>query len=379
MQEAAHQACVAVKTKLNCVQTDLVIVFASPTYATIEALNVIHTILKPRRLVGSSTAGVILSEGVFTRGIGILAVNSMEMTFGIASRALDRRSEPRDAGFEWGRKINADCKSPQHQACFLFTDHAFNNSLFIRGAQEVFGFGVPLLGAISSDNFQFQKVCQFFQQQVLTQHAVGVLISGAHIAWSCKHGFKPLGKPRTITKARSNIIQTIDDVPAIQIYKDYLGPDAEGLTKGVFSSHAILYPLGIYIEEQRQYLLKNAIDILADGSIVCQGDVPEGAEVHLMIGNRDSCRNAAAATANQVKDMLGGRQAKLILIIESAARYKIFRNQASSEILAIKEILGYTTPLIGMYAFGEIVPITSDYITNTTHIQNESITILAID
>ena len=43
------------------------------------------------------------------------------------------------------------------------------------------------------------------------------------------------------------------------------------------------------MEEANQYLLRNIIDILEDGSIVCQEGVPEGAEVHLMISNKDSC------------------------------------------------------------------------------------------
>ncbi len=51
-----------------------------------------------------------------------------------------------------------------------------------------------------------------------------------------------------------------------------------------------MYPLGLYLEESRQYLLRNIIDILEDGSIVCHEGIPQGAEVHLMISNKESCQ-----------------------------------------------------------------------------------------
>ena len=140
----------------------------------------------------------------------------------------------------------------------------------------------------------------------------------------------------------------------------------------------LLYPLGIYFPEERQYLLKNAVDILDDGSIVCQGDVPEGAEVHLMIGNRDSCVQSALSATQEIKEELGNKEPKFIFVIESLARHKILGRRAWLEIQAIKDVLGYATPLIGMYAFGEISPFGSLDNVRNTHMHNETILILAI-
>ena len=379
-QEAAYQACIQAKNQLNTVQTDLVVLLTSIHYARPEVLEVVHASLRPHRLVGSSTAGILLSEGVFTRGIGILAINSDLINFGISAVNAAEIPNVRTAGFELARKVSADFKSPHRQACLVFTDRSFHqNSLFIRGCQEILGFGLPLIGAVSSDDFKFKKTHQFYQKQVFSNASVGLVLGGINVAMGSKHGFKPLGKPRTITRASSNIIHTIDQKPAMHIYEEFMGAEAQQLKKGIFASHTALYPLGIYLEEERQYLIKNAVDILADGSIVCQGEVPQGAEVHLMIGNRDSCKQSAADAAQQVKDALGGRQAKLILIIESMARHKILGRLSFLEIQAIRDILGYTTPTIGMYTFGEIAPFASLNNIKNTHMQNESILILAID
>ena len=215
-----------------------------------------------------------------------------------------------------------------------------------------------MLGAISSDDFKYKKLSQFFQDQILQNSAVGLLLGGSfHLALGCKHGFKPLGKPRTITKVDGYIIRTIDDKPAVEIYKHFLGTEAEGLKNVALNSYAAMYPLGFYLEEARQYLLRNIIDILEDGSIVCHEGIPQGAEVHLMISNKESCHNSAIEAAELVKASLADRQAKLVLIFESLARHKILGRSAFNEIQAIKNILGYTTPIIGMCSYGEMGPL----------------------
>ena len=139
-----------------------------------------------------------------------------------------------------------------------------------------------------------------------------------------------------------------------------------------------MYPLGIYLEEDRQYLLRNIIDILEDGSIVCQGGVPQGAEVHLMISNKDSCHKSAVGAAEIVKTTLGGKQAKLILVFESLARHKILGRSVAGEIQAVREILGATTPIVGMCAYGEIAPFGSLNNIKNIYLHNESILIVAI-
>lgn len=380
IQEAVHQSAVSVKEQLNSIQTDLVVFFASPAYAKPEALEIIHQILKPQRLVGSSTVGIILSEQICTRGVAILAINSDEMTFGVSCSLPLPEADLRTAGFEWARPMTLHFKAHQHHACLMFSDPRLHHSpKFIRGAQEVFGFGVPVLGGLGRSDPKSQKAVQFFQKQLISQSATGLLISGVNVAIGHQHGYKPLGKPRTITAVDQNVIQTIDNKPAVHIYEEYLNPKTGKLSAESLLSYCSFYPLGIYMEQYGRYLLKNAVDIRSDGSIVCQGEVPQGAEVHLMIGNRDSCRRSASDAAAQVKTALGGRQAKLIIIIESEARQKILKNSAFVEVQMIKEVLGYTTPIIGMYASGELVPPTLGHETNSMHVQNQSILIVAID
>ena len=377
LQEAAYQASASAKTQLGA-SADLVMLFTTPAYAGAEILDVIHSILKPARLVGTTAPGLILTTGIFPKGLVVLAVSSTDISFGTGTVAIPQDSNAHTMGFDLGQQLNSDFRSQQRQACLLFADPVFqNHAAFFRGAQEVIGRGFPLAGAVAGGNGRARD-CQFHQKKMLTQNVVGFLIGGANIGMGHAHGFKPLGKPRTVTKSHGNVICTIDDQPAFSIYEHFLGPEAEKLKKS-FSLHGALYPLGLYMQEQGQYLLKNAVDILPDGSIVCQGEAPEGAEVHVMIGSREACHKSAVNAATQAKEALGGKQAKLVFIIESAARHRILKNSSSMEIQAVRDVLGQGTPLVGIYAHGAIAPLGSSRGISTVHVQNGNILILGID
>ena len=374
------QACVQVKNQLNTADTDLIIVFACPPYVVPEIHAIIARTLKPKRLVGSSTGGIILSNGVTNRGIAIVGINSDDMRFGVSAVSDIDPQDMHDTGFDLARKASLDLKTP-HREFFLVLSEGIekNSSPFIRGIKEALGIGFPVLGAVSSDDFKYKKLSVFFQDQILQNSAVGLLLGGTfHLAFGCVHGFKPLGKPRFITKVDGYIIRTIDNKPAIEIYKHFLGDEADGLKDATLNSYAAMYPLGIYLEEPRQYLLRNIIDILEDGSIVCHEGIPQGAEVHLMISNKDSCHNSAIEAAEIIKGSLGERQAKLILVFESLARHKILGRSAFNEVQAIRNVLGNATPIIGMCSYGEIGPFGTLNNIKNIYLHNENILIVAI-
>ncbi len=378
-QNAILQACVQVKNQLNTTNTDLIIIFASPQYIVPEVQSVITQVLKPKHLVGSSTGGIILSNGVTNRGIAVVGVHSDDIHFGVSAISDLDTQNMYSTGFDLARKAVQNLNSSHREAFITFSEGIEkNSSQFIRGVREVLGGGFPVLGAISSDDFKYKKLHQFFQDQTLHNSVVGLLLGGSfHLGLGCKHSFKPLGKPRTVTKVDGHVLRTIDNKPAVEIYKHFLGQEAEGLKNVTLNSYAAMYPLGLYLEGSGQYLLRNIIDILQDGSIVCHEGIPEGAEVHLMISNIESCRNSAIEAAELVKASLADRTAKLVLIFESLARHKILGRGAFSEIQAIKDVLGKTTPIVGMCSYGEMGPFETLNNIKNTYLHNESILLVA--
>jgi hypothetical protein len=139
-----------------------------------------------------------------------------------------------------------------------------------------------------------------------------------------------------------------------------------------------LYPIGIYLPGEEEYLLRNILSIEENGSIALQGDIPQESTVRLMIGTKESCLTATHQAVDEVKRAFLHRTVDLALVFDSASRYTLLGRQASQELRIIKERLGEDIPVIGMYTYGEQAPLRSIDYLGRTYFHNQTITILAI-
>lgn len=378
--QAAKEAAFQSKTNLGMPRADIALVLSTIHYNPSETIPVIREVLNNAKMIGCSSAGIILTKSIENRGIAVLTITSDEMKFGIGRGEHMDTAETSEAGTKLAQSCLTDFGPHGRQMFVFFVDSRLKNlSPFLKNIQEVMGNVFPIVGAGSCDDFHFNDTFQIHQDQILKNSAVG-LIMGGHmsVGVGSRHGWKPLGKPRVISESSGNIIKSIDGKWACSIYEEYFGEEAKGLRRGRLGQMAILYPLGIFIEGSKEYLLRNAVDIQQDGSIVCQGNIPQGAEVHLMIGSKDSCKEAAMEAAQEAQHNLLGKPPQLVIVFESMSRLKLLGRTAFGEILKIREVFGLKVPVIGMYANGEICPLQSTERFKKPLVQNESIVILAL-
>ncbi|HQP10807.1 MAG TPA: FIST N-terminal domain-containing protein, partial [Candidatus Omnitrophota bacterium] len=355
-ETAARDAAFDSKTHLNADRIDIALIFSTIHYDPRQTVPVLRTVLNEAKMIGCSTAGIILSQSIEERGMAVLTVSSDEIKFGTGFVDGLKVSNPRHAGSVLARNTLADFGRHGRHVFMFFTDgHLENNSVLLEGIQEILGNVFPVLGAGSCDDFHFASTFQIFQDNIIADGATGLIVGGhATASIGCRHGWRPLGKPRLIDKAKGNVIETINGNKASDLYTEYFGHEIDTLQMNQFGRMSLLYPLGIFVEGSSEYLLRNAVEIREDGSIVCQGNVPEGAEVHIMIGNKESCKQAALEAAEDAKKGLAEKKPKLVIVIESMARLKLLGRTAFEEIQNIKHVFGASVPLIGMYANGEI-------------------------
>jgi hypothetical protein len=379
-QQAAREAALQARTNLGADRIDMALVLSTVHYDPRVSVPIIYEALNNARLIGCSTAGIILSKSIETRGIAVLTIISEDMQFGIGCVENIFSLDTSHAGAELASSCLTNFGKHGRQIFVFFVDsHLKSVSPLLKSLQNVLGSVFPIVGAGSCDDFLLGDSFQIFQDKTLKNAATGLMMGGhMHVGVGVRHGWRPLGKPRLINKADRNIIKSIDDKRACSIYEEYLGDEAKDLRSNRLGQMAILYPLGICIEGSKEYLLRNAVDIEQDGSIVCQGDVSQGSEVHIMIGNKDSCVQAAFEAAQEAHQNLLGKSPKLIIILESMSRLKLLGRAAFQEVLRIKEVFGQKVPLIGMYTNGEICPLQLNEKFKKPHLQNENIVILAI-
>lgn len=375
--EAAQEAAISCLKEAPFYETGIVLVFTTIDFASIGLLKNIKLILKTNLpIIGCSGLNIITPSGVLKEGLIIAVISSPQLKISCGAVNAIKTKDIYSSGQELGRYLLSNVKEYRRELCLLFNDGLSEEvSTFIKGLQNSLGKSFPFIGGGSSDNLKFRQTFQYYNDEILDNGCVAALFAGKlSYALGIGHGWKPLGKIRTITESKANVIKKIDNKKASQLYQDYFAKTLNELKKEILHIN-ILYPLGIYVEGENEYLLRNVISLNEDGSIMTQGDVPEGSSVRLMIGTKESCLAAAKEAANEVNLALNER-IEMAIIISSVSRACLLGRNIDSEIRIIKETLKADIPLIGFYSYGEYAPLGSLY--GQTYLHNQTIAILGI-
>lgn len=356
----------------------LAIVFTTPTFA-IQSLpkNILLALDASLPLIGCSAVNVIAPEGVQKEGLVLMLLSLPSAKISYGSVDLTQHKDAFLSGQELGSYLLSGVKGLRRELCLMLSDGLCENIPgVIKGLQNALGRSFPFIGAGASDNFKFKQSAQFCNDTILYKGTVAALFTGKlNYAIGIRHGWKPLGKIHTITESYANSIKKIDGKKAGFLYEDYFAKTLTELKKELLHIN-ILYPIGMYLEGENEYLLRNVISINDDGSLITQGDVPQGSSIRLMIGTKESALEAARQAAAQVKTSMRNKNIDFALVMSSASRARLLGRNLDAEIQAIKEILGPEVPLAGFYSYGEYAPLGSISYYGQTYLHNQTIAIV---
>lgn len=370
---------------------NLGIVFASAQYNQYRLFAGIREVLPKIPITGCTAASIITPEGPIENGIIIGILSSDPSTFQY-SLGLGRNvsGDAREAGYQTARiafdnfkKLPLKKKYKVNRKSFIiFPDGVSGNGAnILRGCQEVLGSNFPIAGGSAGDAYMFQKTYQYFPKGVTSGAVVGILIGGnINLGIGIRHGWKPLGKFRKVTKVDGNIVQEIDNRPALSIYEDYFGQETKILKGGPLSMIGMLYPIGAIISEEgeQEYLLRSPFNIGKKGELICAAEIPEGSKIRLMIGNRSEVVMATREAAIDALKSLNKNEVNFMMVFSSIARKRLLGRSYYKEIKAITDIIGKEVPLIGFYSYGEQAPLSTKMYTGQSFFHNEAIIVLTM-
>jgi len=266
------------------------------------------------------------------------------------------------------------------RAFVMFPDGLSGNGTdVIRGAQEVLGTSFPIVGGSAGDDFLFEKTYQYYQDKAFSDSVVGLLLGGdACAGFGIRHGWHAIGKAHEVTKARGNIIEKLDGKEALTIYRDYFGQEAQKLKNLAWAKIGTIYPLGMSIPDEEEYLIRYAVRATPEGALVCAAEVPQGSQVRLMIADKEGVLNAAREAAARAKEGLKEVKIKAVIIFDSIARKRILGRSALEEIEVIKKALGEAAPIIGFYSYGEQAPLRAQRYVGKSYFHTETVVVLCL-
>lgn len=366
--------------QLGSNQPNLVFVFASSRFDHLQLLRGIKSIIPNCPLVGCTTAGEITSQGPDKKSVVVLAIesNSLHAAVGLGKNL---GKDSRRAGQEVAHDVIVKTRQGLARHAFMMLADGLNGNGvdIIRGVQEVLGTSFPIVGGSAADDFLFAKTFQFYDENVYQDSVCGILFSGdISIGIGARHGWYPLGKPRIVTDAVHNIIKKLDGKPAARIYEDYFGKRVADLRNEPMARMSVMYPLGMSIPEEEECIIRNAMKVDVEGSLICAGEVPKGSEIRVMMGSKETALKAAQKAAEIALGALRKKKASLVFVFDSVSRERLFGLKSKEEIEIVQKIFGPDTPVVGFYTYGEQAPLGATINLGQTFFHNETIVVFAI-
>lgn len=337
----------------------LFMVFSTVAHQQEKMLQGVRTVAKTTPLVGCSTSGEITNKGPVSGYVAVMALDSDQIEF---SLGLGKGTEKDSflAGKQAAKEVKNKAEEPISLFMMLLDGLAENGAAAVRGVQEVFGKNFPIMGGSAGDDFLFKQTYEYYNDQVLSRAVVGLGLAGKFsFGVGVRHGWEPIGLPMKVTKAKGSKLIEINNRPALSIYQDYFGKQAEELIKEPIARMAYTYPLGMSIEGSPELLIRDVVIANEKGEITCAAEIPEGSEIRLMLGDPEKAIQAAKEAAENAKSQLKGAEPKVVFVFDCMARCKLLGQgiRTQDEISAITKVLGEEVPLIGFYTYGEQAPL----------------------
>jgi hypothetical protein len=302
-------------------------------------------------VAGCSTAGEICSDAVLSDGLVAAAVQFDSTEVRGAMVEVDDGAASHEAGQKLARLLATD----RLRHVLVFSDGIrVNGTELTRGLRSALPSGAHVTGGLAGDGSRFERTCVLLGDRVATGAVVGIGFYGDDIAvtFGFAGGWEPFGPKRKVTRSEGNVLYTLDDQPALELYKRYLGDRAAGLP-----ATGLLFPLQLMADRQANDGTVRTILAVdeAEQSLRFAGDVPQGQYVRLMKASADALIAGAEMAAASAHPNVSQR-AELALLVSCVGRRLVMGQRVEEEIDAALARLPAKTPIIGFYSYGEISP-----------------------
>lgn len=338
-------------------EAQLVLMFGSTTLLKNKELTKKAKDMYPTaHFVGCSTSGEIIDTHVNDETISLTAIKFNKTDLIARNISIDNASDSYNVGKALIHKF--DHKGLKH--VFVLSDGLnVNGSQLVKGMRDALPTGVSVTGGLAGDGANFSETLIISDDAYPKSHmltAIGFYGSSLKIGYGSFGGWDSFGIERLVTKSSNNILYELDGIPALELYKSFLGEQAKNLP-----SSGLLFPLSMRSEDEHLPVVRTILSVNeADNSMVFAGDISEGSQVRLMKANIDRLLDGAATAASTSMVSLTDSNAELAILISCVGRKLVLKQMIEEEVEGVRSILGANTAITGFYSYGEISPFSKD-------------------
>lgn len=332
------------------IKPSIFLLFISPTFKGKEELTKKLKSLHPNAtIMGCSTAGEISNVSVSDGTVSLTAIELEKVNHKLEMVNVETMGQSFVAGAILASKLNSD--DLKHVL-------VLSDGLNVNGADLVTGLKsilpkTSINGGLAGDSGNFTETFILANDVISDRVIVGIGFYGEElqVGYSSKGGWDSFGIDRLVTKSDKNVLYELDGLPALELYKSFLGDNASNLPKS-----GLLFPLSMRVNDRDIPVVRTILGVDEDTqSLTFAGNIPEGAYMRLMKANIDRLIDGAEDSAKDAFNITKNKT-ELAILISWVGRRFVLKQLVEEEVEAVEDIIGNNPKITGFYSYGEIAP-----------------------
>lgn len=300
-------------------------------------------------LFGASTSEKFNEDGIEPDGIVVLIMDMNPANFKIVLKDFTSASV-----YESACEVGALSKSSFDRPAFIISvaDIKTPGEAVINGLLDKGGMDVSVIGGMAGETVNFtstvftnhSKSCSGFISLILDEDKIDV--KGIAVS-----GWKPFGTAKKITKSEGSWIYSIDNEPAMDVIKKFLGKEMVISEKSAgLVTLDMNYPLQVQRESGKPMMRPTLLWNTADQSVMVGGPVTEGVEFRFSLPPDLEVIDTVIESAKAIKETILP-DADAMLIFSCIGRLSSLGPMSSSELEGLTAI--WNKPMAGFFSLGE--------------------------
>ena len=300
-------------------------------------------------IFGATTEIEFTEEGIEDNGIVILLLDMNKSHYKIVLNEFETRNAMEAAG-----KIGETGMKTFSNPAFIISGSLrdWPGELLMDGITSKVGNEVNIIGGMAGDTASFSGII-FTNNKSCEQGILSLIIDNDKIDLKglAVSGFKAVGTEKIITKSDGPWIIAIDDEPAMDVLKKYIGADIEGdpISENMVSLNTA-YPIQLKRAEGNPVMRPTLMYNTKTKAVYCGGSVKEGSSFRFTLPPDFEVIDTVIDSSREIKEK-EMNEADALLVFSCIGRYSMFGPVIESENNGLAET--WNKPMAGFFSLGE--------------------------